>query len=238
MFSSSRLVHRDANTEMLVVSIFLSRTWLYISCVLILVISLFVSVPVEAQRDGARARNANVFVEDNATRIDLEIPPDLLYRDTSIYLCGCSPTSRGHPPLDDKLVVDFIAALKVVQNTPFSNLLRSAKERLAEYAARDLRDVYSEEGLVNLDATLRDNDSIVLCIYLNDTSKVPAAEKNSADLNIGKNLGLWRVTEIDAPNQYVTLKPCDQVNRTRASDEILEKFVNQNPTDTNVKKEL
>lgn len=118
----------------------------------------------------------------------------------------------------------FLAAVKAVQNTKFTDLLRASRERLADYAAEDVVKQYSNEGLVNLDATLRDKGSIVYCVYLKNTSKILPNRRAAEQRNVGKNIGLWRNPPGEA-QEYVTLKPCDKVNATRASDEIAKMFV-------------
>lgn len=88
------------------------------------------------------------------------------------------------------------------------DLLRASRERLAEYEARELAKVWSHEGLVNLDASLRNEGGIVFCVYDNTTNK---------------NFGLDFTGHMP---MEVSLLPCDEVPELRASDELAALFVN------------
>lgn len=133
---------------------------------------------------------------------------DALFRDISIGHCRCSPSLRGHPPLDAPDVRVFVERLQVVTDTNYSDLLRPSKERLAEYAARQLALAWSHEGLVNLDMTLRERGGIVFCVYDNVT---------------GENYGLDFTRQVRVE---VSLLPCDEVSQYRASKTIADRFVN------------
>lgn len=137
------------------------------------------------------------------------IPPNrLAFRDRAVTTCECSATTRGHPSFTADEPQRLSHWLRVLGTTSSNSPVYEEVLQLVHSSAVKVRTVYGEEGLVNLDASLREASDLVYCAYDSSTG-INVANKDD--------------------DMYLALKRCDFVAEFATANEVRTRFVPSPP---------